>query len=328
MGIQLTSIVKGRELALEELLDKTVAVDALNWLYQFLSIIRQRDGEPLIDSSGNITSHLSGIFYRSLKLQDAGIRLVYVFDGKPPALKEETIKIRREARAEAKRKWEAALEKGDTEDARKYAMRSTSITDDMITESKKLLDAMGIPWIVAPSEGEALCSQMVSNGDAYAAATQDYDALLFGCSRIVRNLTTSGKKDVFPEMLLLNNVLTELKLNQQQLILLGVLIGTDFNPGGVKGIGPKKALELVRKHHTLEELLLNIDWEFETPMKEIYDFFSNQEKVEYNIEFGSLNREKLKEILADKHDFSEDRIKNAIDKSKKDNKQKSLNKWF
>ena len=122
MGIQLTPLAKGRRIEISELSGRIIAVDALNWIYQFLSIIRQRDGQPLMDSSGNITSHLSGIFYRSLNLMEAGVKLVYVFDGKPPKLKEKTAELRREARKEAAEKWQAARERGDDEEAKKYGI--------------------------------------------------------------------------------------------------------------------------------------------------------------------------------------------------------------
>src|SRR3989344_9162822 len=256
MGIQLAPLVKGSEIIMKELTDKTIAVDALNWLYQFLAIIRQRDGTPLMDGNGDVTSHLSGIFYRSLKLMESGIRLVYVFDGPPPEMKRATTELRHERRAEAARKWTAALEEGDEREAKKYAMQSTSVNDAMIEEAKKLISAMGMPVIEAPSEGEALCSLIVANKDAYAAATQDYDAFLFGCPRIIRNLSISNvKRGIFPQMLTLKDMTESLGITREQLILLGILVGTDYNPSGVKGIGPKKALVLVKKYPSANALL-------------------------------------------------------------------------
>ncbi|HLD08916.1 MAG TPA: hypothetical protein VJB68_02575, partial [Methylophilaceae bacterium] len=207
MGIQLTDLIEGKPLELEDLSGKKVAIDAFNWLYQFLSTIRQIDGTPLKDSKGRVTSHLSGLFYRTTKLMASGIKPIYVFDGKAPELKRATTQQRRDVRSEAAREWKAALDRGDMIEARKYAQRSSELTSEMIHGSKMLLSALGVPTLQAPSEGEALCSLMVSKGDAYAAATQDYDALLFGCSRVVRNLSITGKKkragrtvDIVPEM--------------------------------------------------------------------------------------------------------------------------------
>ncbi|HLD83419.1 MAG TPA: flap endonuclease-1 [archaeon] len=331
MGIQLTPLAKGRQIEISELSGKTIAVDSLNWLYQFLSIIRQRDGQPLEDSSGSVTSHLSGIFYRSLNLMEAGVKLVYVFDGKPPKLKEKTAEIRREARHEAAAKWKAARERGDGEEAKKYAMRSSVITSEMLEESRALLDAMGIPWIIAPSEGEALCSVMAAKGDAYAAATQDYDAFLFGCPRVLRNLSISNvKRGIFPQMLTLKDMTESLGITREQLILLGILVGTDYNPSGVKGIGPKKALVLVKKYPSANALLPHVKWPFEPTMQEIFDFFYTPEEAPYAVKFRPLDAEKIKEILCDRHDFSKERIDSALAKiqESKDAGQKSLNKWF
>lgn len=329
MGIQLTPLVKPCAVEMDALVDKTIAVDALNWLYQFLSIIRQRDGTPLMDGSGNVTSHLSGIFYRSLKLMENGLRLVYVFDGPPPAMKRATAELRHERRAEAAKKWTAALEEGNEREAKKYAMQATSVNSGMIEEAKKLIGAMGMPVIEAPSEGEALCSQMVINKDAYAAATQDYDAFLFGCPRIIRNLAAS-KKDAQPEMLILDETLKSMGITREQMILLGMLVGTDFNPGGVKGVGPKKALELVKKHKTLDELLPNVDWTSTVAPKKIFDFFADPPRASYAVKFDFPDERKIRGILCEQHDFSEERVSSALGKYReaKQENQKSLNKWF
>lgn len=335
MGVQLTSLVEGQVITFEELFDKKVAVDALNWIYQFLSIIRQMDGEPLKDSKGNITSHLSGLFYRNMKLLEAKIKPIYVFDGPPPAFKKETNEKRRDIRAEAAREWKEALERKDYESAKKFAKRSVTITDEIIEESKKLLNAMGIPCIKARSEGEALCGIMVKNGDAHAAATQDYDPLLYGCPRLVRNLSITGKRKrgnsfviINPEMMNFQQVLSKLGITHEQLVMLGILVGTDYNPGGVAGYGPKKALDLVREKKTFEDVFSDLIWEHEVSARDIYDFFLNPIETDYSIKFGQFDEEKVKHILCDEHDFSEERINSAHKKIKQKGDQSSLNRWF
>jgi flap endonuclease-1 len=334
MGVQLGELVEGKEIAIEELFDKKIAVDSFNWLYQFLTIIRQKDGQPLQDSQDRITSHLSGLFYRSLKLMEAGIHPVYVFDGPAPAFKKETTRQRTDIRLEAKKEWQEALARKDFAEARKHAQRSAMVTEEIIADSKNLLDAMGIPVIQASSEGEALCSAMVRNNDAYAAATQDYDSLLFGCPRLVRNLSITGKKKrgdsyiiINPEILLLKDFLSKLDITQDQLITLGILVGTDYNPGGIKGFGPKKALELVKKRK-IKEIKEEIIWDFPATFEEIFDFFKNPPVNEYNIEFRPPDKEKIKRILCDEHDFSEERIDNALQKLSQEKKQKSLHRFF
>src|SRR5216683_2601385 len=135
MGVNLGDVIPRRK----------VALDAYNTLYQFLAIIRGVGGEHLKDSKGRVTSHLSGLFYRNVNLLELGMKLVYVFDGAPPELKAVEIERRRKQRDEAKRQYAVAVGAGDMVSARKYAEASTSLRQDMVVESKQLLDAMGIP---------------------------------------------------------------------------------------------------------------------------------------------------------------------------------------
>jgi len=336
MGVQLTEIVNAEELEIESLFDKTIAVDAFNWIHQFLSTIRQADGKPLMDFKGNTTSHLSGLFYRNMKLMEAGIKPVYVFDGKPPEMKAKERQRRRDIREEAKKEWKKALEEGREEDAKKFSKRFVEVTEEIVEGSKELLKTMGIPVVQAKSEGEALASIMTSNGDAFATATQDYDSLLFGCPKVIRNLSITGKKKrgkdyiiIKPEMIELNNVLKSLNINQDQLICIAILVGTDYNQGGVKGFGPKKALEHV-KGKTPKEIFSEIKWEADAEWEDIFEFFKNPPVGEYNIKEEEFDKEKIRKILVNDHDFSEDRINNSIDRLEENKKagQKSLQKWF
>ncbi|PSH01115.1 MAG: flap structure-specific endonuclease, partial [Nanohaloarchaea archaeon QH_8_44_6] len=155
MGVDLGELVESEDIDFADLNDKEIAIDAMNTLYQFLSIIRQRDGTPLKDSDGNITSHLSGLFYRNINLLEENIRPVFVFDGEMPDLKEKESSKRRKKREEARKEWKKLKEEGKVSEAYSKATQSSKLTGDMIEEAKKLLEAMGIPYIQAPSEGEA-----------------------------------------------------------------------------------------------------------------------------------------------------------------------------
>ncbi|HEY9247084.1 MAG TPA: flap structure-specific endonuclease, partial [Candidatus Methanoperedens sp.] len=188
MGVDLGDLFEKKEIEISELKGKVIAIDAFNALYQFLSIIRQRDGTPLMDSHGEITSHLSGFLYRTTNLVEEGIKPVFVFDGEPPSFKAATIEERKKIRALAMEKWEEAKALG-SEDVLKFAQASSQIKGNMIEDAKRLLGFMGFPVVQAPSEGEAQASFMVQNNDAYAVGSQDYDALLFGAPVVVRNLT-------------------------------------------------------------------------------------------------------------------------------------------
>ncbi|MFH1431817.1 MAG: flap endonuclease-1, partial [archaeon] len=340
MGVKISDIVPRRELSLSEIRGKTLAVDALNTLYQFLSIIRQYDGTPLKDDKGNITSHLSGVFYRSLNLMEEGVKLVYVFDGKPPEFKSKTNSERRKIRAAAKEKWDEAIARGELKDAKKYAQASVEITSGMLAEAKELLVALGIPVVEAPSEGEAQASYMAKKGVAYAVASSDLDSVLFGAPRLIRNLNITGKrklagtniyKDIKPEIIELKALTESLGIDQEQLINLGILIGTDYNPGGIKGIGPKNALKLVKQYKTLPELMENVEWNFDVSAQQIHDFFLNPPVTDdYDIGELEADRDKIRHILCDRHDFSVERIENMfgkLDKLKDQKKQTTLGRW-
>ncbi len=341
MGVALTDLVEAEEIEFEALMKKRVAIDAMNALYQFLAIIRQPTGEPLMDSKGRITSHLSGLFYRTVNLLEYGLQPIYVFDGKPPELKLRVVEERKKTREEAAKKWKKALEEGKLDEARLYAQQASRITDEMIEQAKKLLDYMGIPYVQAPSEGEAQAAYIAMKGDAYATGSQDYDSLLFGSPRLVRNLTISGRrklprKDVYveikPEIIVLEKFLKKLNITREQLVDIAILIGTDYNPGGVEGVGPKRAYELIRKHKSIDNLVkrgvIKIDFDYER----IRELFLNPEVTDnYRIEFREPDKDRIIEFMCGEHDFSEERIKKALEKiikAREAKKQASLDAWF
>ncbi|MDI6718498.1 MAG: flap endonuclease-1 [Methanomicrobiales archaeon] len=315
-----------------ETLSGVAAIDANNALYQFLSIIRQPDGTPLMDSKGRVTSHLSGIFFRTLNFMEKGINPVYIFDGTPPRFKAETIEQRREIRRAAGERWREALSLGDMDEAYRQA-RSSSRVDDLVLESaKELLTLMGIPWIQAPSEGEAQAAWMVEQGAASYAVSQDYDALLFGAPVLVRNLTISGRRKVrgrsvvvSPERIVLADVLKGLSITREQLIDIGILVGTDFNPG-VRGIGPKTALKLVLKGEAdaaLKEHLPDLD---PGPIRAF--FIHPPVESRYDLAWNPPDAEGVLSMLVDRYDFTEGRVQAALAKLRESSGQKTLDRWF
>ncbi|RLG84015.1 MAG: flap endonuclease-1 [Thermoprotei archaeon] len=330
---------------LRSLRGRVISIDAYNALYQFLTAIRQIDGTPLMDSRGRITSHLNGLFYRTINFVEAGIKLVYVFDGQPPEIKYMEIERRRKIKEEAVKKYEEALKKGDLEAAKRYAQMSARLTEDMVADAKKLLDAMGIPWVQAPAEGEAQAAYMTARGDCWATGSQDYDSLLFGSPRLIRNLTISGRrklprKDIYieikPEVIELAKLLKKLSLTREQLIAIGILVGTDYNPDGVKGIGPKKALQLVRTYRDIDKLFKAIPRrEFPVDPLKIFEYFMNPPHTDdYKLEWREPDEKAVIEILVEEHDFSIQRVKNALERYKKAYRehikgvQKGLDLWF
>ncbi len=327
MGVKLKDIIEPESINFKDLEGRTVSIDAFNTLFQFLSTIRQRDGRPLTDENGNITSHLSGILYRNSSMVEKGIKPIYIFDGKAPELKSETQAKRREVRDEAEKIYKDALAKGDTEKARKFAMRSSKLSPEIIESSKKLLTLMGIPYVDAKGEGEAQAAYLVQKGDAYAVASQDYDCLLFGAKRVVRNLAVNSNLGNL-EYYQLDKVLRELNITREELIDMGILIGTDFC-AGLKGVGAKTALKLAHKGQ-LKEKIAELQKESTHDLDEVREIFLNHNvNTDYKIKWEKPKKDKIIEFLCYEHGFSEDRVSKASDKLKNlTSSQGSLDAWF
>lgn len=327
MGVDLGDLVPRQKMTLDDLSGKTFAVDAYNALYQFLAIIRGPTGAPLMDRHGRVTSHLSGLLYRTTNLGERGIRLVYVFDGIPPALKETEIKRRRAVKEEAIVKYEKAIVKGEVSEAKKFAQATARLKDTMVEDAHRLLKYLGVPTVQAPSEGEAQAAFMTAKGDVWAAVSQDYDSLLFGATRLVRNLAITGKRklplreayvQVDPELILLDETLATLQLDRDQLIDLGILIGTDFNPDGFKGIGPKTALKLLRENKRIEKTAdENKDLKIPSNLNRIREIFLKPDVTpNYNLHWKQPETEDLVRFLCGERDFSEERVRTAVERMK------------
>ena len=343
LGVNLRNILPKTVVKLEDLSGKSIAIDAYNALYQFLAIIRQPDGTPLKDSTGKVTSHLSGLLYRTSNLVEMGIKPIYVFDGVPPVLKAVEIERRRQVKVEAAVRYEKAVAQGKVAEARMYAQATSSMKDYMEDDSKKLLSLLGLPWVQAPSEGEAQAAYLTKRGDSDYCGSQDYDSLLFGAPKLIRNITISGRRklpskniyiDVVPELVVLENVLKECAITYEQLIDVGILIGTDFNPDGIKGLGPKTAIKLIKEHGTLENALPHIkNPEFPAEPQRIRDIFLHPKvRDDYKLEWTEPNVDGIVDFLCRQKDFSEDRVRKALEKMRqgatKEKGRTTLEKWF
>ncbi len=326
MGVAITELLEGKEIAIADLAGKVLAVDAFNMLYQFLTTIRMPDGTPLKDSKGNVTSHLIGLFSRSATLMGQGLKLVFVFDGEPPKLKRKEQERRAAVKAEALRKLQEAEQREDVEGMKKYAGRTSRLTGGMITEAKELLGALGLPVVQAPSEGEAQAAHLVKQGDAYAVISQDADSFLFGAPRVVKNLNLTGRRKragalaydrITPELLSLDASLQQLGLTREQLIVLAILVGTDYDRAGIRGIGPKKALKLLAAHGTdYEAIFEEAGWADEYPdldWRELVRTFEEMPVTDaYTLRWARPDEQALRELLVERHDFSEERITSAM----------------
>lgn len=302
---------------------RKVAIDASMSIYQFLIAVRA-DGSQLTNEAGEITSHLMGIFYRTIRMVENGIKPVYVFDGKPPEMKSGELAKRTERRAEAQKALEEAQEAGDAAMIEKSSRRLVKVTKEHNEECKNVLKLMGIPYVDAPCEAEAQCASLVSSGKVYATATEDMDSLTFGSLITLRHMTFSEARKMPIQEIHLKVILEELEFSQDEFIDLCILLGCDYC-GSIKGVGPKRAIELMRQHRSIEEILKHVDFKkYPIPedwkYKEARELFKNPdvadpEKVE--LKWGEVDEEGLIEFLVTQKGFSEERIRSGIKKLEK-----------
>ena len=338
MGVNLTPIIEKRVVTLEDLRGRSFAVDGFVVLHQFLALIRARDGQSLMDAQGRTTSHLVGLAFRTTRLvADYGMRLVFVFDGRPPQLKRAEVEKRREIREKFEEEYREAVAAGDYKAAMAKVVMTGRLTGEGIEDAKRLLDLLGIPWVQAPSEGEAQAAYMAARGDVWASNSQDYDSLLFGTPRLVRYITIQGEewlpskgraRRLHPEIIELEAMLNTLQLSRGQLIDLGILIGTDFNPG-IRGIGPKTALKLLRKHGRLEDLPAEIRDQLTPDIGAIRELYLNPPATDnYTLDEKPVQEEELIRFLCDERSFSRERVETMITRMRKARGQRSLRDWF
>ena len=336
MGVKLYELCPGTELEIADLKGKKLAIDAHIFLYQFISTIRSRDGLLLTDSKGRITSHLVGLLSRTTNLMQQGLLPCYVFDGKPPELKRAVIEQRAEIKKEAQRQYEEAAAVQDIESMRKFASRTSRLTKEMIDEAKELIMALGLPVVQAPSEGEAQAAAMAKAGDVWACVSQDADSLLFGAPRLVRNMAITGRKkkvgalayeEVKPQLVELNKCLSSLGITHDQLLVLALLVGTDYDPGGIKGIGPNKALKLVKEHgKDYDAIFKQVKWDehWDIGWKEMIEVFKTMPvTTDYTLKWRAPDVDRLMKLLVDGHDFSPERVNRAVAGLAKEHKARS-----
>jgi len=324
MGCNLKDLAPAETIILSELAGKKVGIDAFLTAFQFLTTMRDRspegDGLPLRDANGNPVSHLMGFLHRTTTLLSIGIKPVFVFDGDSPELKEEELAQRRARREEAERIHIDALEAGDFPLAQKMAQRIVHYSPQMVEETQQLLDLLGVPWVTAAAEGEAQAAVMAAKGQLDVVATQDWDALLYGSPVLVRNLMDDGTKRygriINAQKINLKSMLEEQDLSREQLVDLAIMIGTDFHPG-IKGIGPKTGLKLIREHQTLEAVCEAKGKELPERLDEIREIFLNHPVVDVDddrLVQGDVDRKGLVKFLQEERQFSQRRMDQAFEK--------------
>ena len=324
MGVNLRDLLVRKEVSFKELSGKVLAVDGFNMLYQFLTTIRTVDGTPLMDSHGCITSHLIGLFSRTTSFMEKGLRPVFVFDGRKPELKMKELARRHEVKEEARVKYKIAVQQKDIEAMKKYAGRFSYLSPEMVEQAKELIRLLGLPIVQAPSEGEAQAAHIVKKGDAWAVVSQDFDSLLYGADYLIQNLSIAGRRkkvgrlayeSVKPLLIDLHENLKTLGITNDKLIALSMLVGTDYCDG-VKGVGPKTAIKLVKEFDDLDKLFQHVKWGecCDVSWHEVFDLFKKMPVVDdYKLKFSCPDKDGLIKFLVREHDFGLDRVNSAMD---------------
>ncbi len=319
MGCNLRDLAKAESIDLADLSGERIAVDVFLSAYQFITAMTGQDGRPLSDSKSRPVAHLMGFLDRATILIASGIEPIFVFDGKPPELKRETLNERRSRKNIAKKKWDDAMESGDLKAAKKIGPQIAEYTSEMVQETKDLFDVLGVSWIEAPMEAEGAAAVRARNGEIHAVATQDWDALLYGAPIMIRNLMSHGTKKfgrtLTAERIILNDMLEEHGISHEQLVDLGIMIGTDFHPG-FRGIGPKTGLKLIKAHGTLEAVAQVKGIEVPHNIEEIRNLFLNH-PINENLDLPESKRaveEQIRAFVQNERGFSENRTMRALER--------------
>ncbi|BHF74533.1 Elongation of fatty acids protein 2 [Sparganum proliferum] len=289
-------------------------------MYQFLVAVRQ-EGNNLTNDAGESTSHIMGMFYRTIRMIENGLKPVYVFEGKPPNLKAGELAKRTERREESQRELSKAEELGDVEAIDKFSRRLVKVTPQHNEDCKTLLRLMGVPVVQAPGEAEAQCSVLAKAGKVYAVGTEDMDALAFGAPVLLRHLTFSEARKMPIQEFRLQTVLDSLNFSMDQFIDLCILLGCDYCDT-IRGVGPKKAVDLIQRLGSIEASLEAIDKaKYTVPEGWIYkqaaNLFLNPEVTDpelIELKWTDPDEEGLVEFMCAKNGFNEERVRNAVKK--------------
>ncbi|OJJ00674.1 hypothetical protein ASPVEDRAFT_51809 [Aspergillus versicolor CBS 583.65] len=321
---------------------RKVAIDASMSIYSFLIAVRS-EGQQLMSDTGETTSHLMGMFYRTLRMVDNGIKPLYVFDGAPPKLKSGELAKRSARKHEATEAHEEAKETGTAEDVEKFSRRTVRVTREHNAECKQLLKLMGIPYIDAPTEAEAQCAVLARAGKVYAAASEDMDTLCFESPILLRHLTFSEQRKEPIQEIHLNRALEGLNMDRDQFIDLCILLGCDYLEP-IPKVGPNTALKLIREYGTLEKVVESIENDSKKkytmpeswPYQDARELFINPDVRDANdpecdFKWDAPDVDGLIEFLVKDKGFNEDRVRNGaarLQKNLKSAQQSRLEGFF
>lgn len=312
---------------MKNLFGRKIAIDASMCLYQYLIAVRQQDGQQLTSEDGETTSHLLGMFYRTIRMVENGVKPLYVFDGKPPVLKGGELEKRLLKRQEAEKQMEELKETGTVEELMKFEKRTVRASREQNAEAKKLLELMGIPYVDAPSEAEAQCAELARGGKVFAAASEDMDTLCYEPKFLLRHLTVAEARKLPIDQLEYEEVLKGLGMDKSTFVDMCILLGCDYCET-IKGVGPVTAYKLIKEHGSLDNI---VDWinkhpdsKYKVPenwpYKEAKELFMNPEILkadDVNFKWTEPNVDGLVSFMVTEKGFNEDRIRSGAEKLKK-----------
>ena len=321
MGIKnLSKILKDfspeciKQIKLNDLGGKKVVLDASLIIYQYVIAIRGT-GSDLINDEGKMTTHILGILNKTFLFLSNNIIPIFVFDGKAPLLKANTLKSRKDSKQKSLDKLKDDDYENE-EDRIKDFKRSFTLTKEQITQIKEILQIIGIPYLESVTEADPLCAEVIKKQYAYGVVSEDMDILTFGSDKLIRG---SVKKLVEIDRI---KMLDDLQINQDEFIDLCILLGCDYVPT-IPKIGPKKAYDLILKYRNIDEILENEGKKYSIPenfnYKDAREIFKNTDLVKISqnkLKVKKANFNKFKEKMVDIYDFELNTVNKYINKLK------------
>ena len=334
MGVKIQDLIIRTPLEISQLAGKTMAIDGPNIIFSLFSFSYKNQQfdltNTMTDRTQRVISHLYGLLYRVNFFYHKKILPLFCFDGRVSDLKRMITKDQLQDFRVTRQWYQEAMAQGNLKRAREIALGKEFLWSNIIDESKQLLNALGVPYIDSPASAESQCAYLVNSQIVQYANSQDFDSLLFGCPRTIQNLSKSLKRKVqgkwiytkvTPYLVDLHSILQTLQLDQFQLVDLALLIGTDYN-SGVKNIGPKTALFLIKKYHSLEEFMRSEKqkYDFSHLTQEIIDrvrkifLFPDVLETIGSLQWELPNKGKVIELLCEDHRLNKERVENNLKK--------------
>lgn len=290
----------------EDYANKTIAIDTSLVLYKYISAMR-KTGKDLTTKDGIVTSHLHGLLFLINKLMSHKITPVFVFDGKPPDIKKNTLLKRGDNRKIAEDK--LSVENVDNltpEQKIMYFMQTTKLSSDIIKNTKMMLKTMGIPYVDSPEEADAQMVCLLQKNLVYAVATEDMDLLTFGADRVLKNFFSTKEDNIIE--IDRDKMLKQLKLTGKQFVDLTILMGCDYLPT-LDRIGYVKSFNYISQYKTLDKMFEVIKKPDNYNYDEVRNYFENATSkcnipTENDLKIIQTPNDNIYKLLVDKYEFT------------------------